>query len=463
MSQSHHSRGSLRRALSAASAGALLAALMPATVAGAQTADEPRDIDFVCQEPYGAEFDDLAEANAHFEAIVCAADYEIALGHADDTYRPSNSVRRDQMASFIVRLIETAGDEELDEGDEGFDDVHEDSEHAENINKLANIDVVEGFEDDTYRPRQSVTRDQMASFIRRAIAYLDNEDARDGSEPPAAGQDHFDDVGTTSPHHGAINALAEQSVVVGDGEGSYSPRNDVRRDQMGSFLMRGYDYAAEARLVESPGPDVFGAGTLFSDRIEVGFDDGVEVTEVEGFRVYTDEACATEFTHGVEHDGGGPIVDVELADELDAEDEYFFRLDARSVEGGEGFPNVPSECIELMGGPISGDDDDNGDEAEGPQVQGSSAFASDAIEVLFDTAVTVVDVEGFRVHTDDACSQEVAHGVEATGDGFFGLRVDLSDEMSGEDGHWLRVDAGTVEDGDGTANEESDCIEVQGS
>lgn len=461
MSATHSPRRSLRRALSLASAGALLLALAPAGVAGAQTPEEPRDIGFVCQEPYEAEFDDVGEDNTHFEPIVCAADYEIARGHPDDTYRPSNSVRRDQMASFVVRLIETAGDEELEEGDEGFDDVDEDSEHAANINKLVNIEVVEGFEDGTYRPRETVTRDQMASFIRRAIAYLDNEDARDDSAPPAAAE-QFDDIGSASPHYDAANALAAQRIVVGDGEGTYQPRNDVRRDQMASFLMRGYDYAAEARLVEAPGPEVVGAGTLASDRIEVGFDDGVEVTDVEGFRLYTDDACSEEFTHGAGHGGGGPFVDVELADAMDAEEDYFFQLDGYSVEGSEGFPNVPSECLDLSGGPISGDDD-GGDE-EGPQPEGASTFSGeDQIEVLFDTGVEVIDVAGFRVHTDDTCATEIAEGADFSGAGGFPtVQVQLSSEMTGEEGHWLRVEAGTVEDGDGTPNPESECLEIQG-
>ena len=364
MSEIHHPRWSRRRVLSATSAGVLLLALAPVTMASVDGPTEPRDTDFVCQEPYEDEFEDVADDNTHYENILCAAEHEVARGHTDGTYRPGNSVRRDQMASFIVRLIETAGNEELEEGDEDFDDVPEDNEHYENINKLAAIEVVEGFEDGTYRPRESVTRDQMASYIGRAISYLDNDDARDGSEPPAATDDHFEDVGTTSPHHGAISALAEQRIVVGDGEGTYNPRRDVRRDQMASFLMRGYDYAAEAGLVDPLGPSVMGAGTLSSDRIQVGFDDGVEVLEVTGFRVYGDEACAEQVAQGSAAQGGGPFVDVELTDDLTAGEDHWLALEGRSVENGDGYPNVPSDCIELLGGPLGGDDGDNGDNGD---------------------------------------------------------------------------------------------------
>jgi hypothetical protein len=357
-----------RRALSAAAASVLLVAAAPVTVAQDDDGIEPRDTSLVCQEPYESDFDDVSEANAHHDNILCAADHQIARGHADGTYRPANSVRRDQMAAFITRLIEQASGEELEEGDEDFDDVPDDNTHVADIRKLAAIDVVEGFGDGTYRPAQFVSRDQMASFIARAISYLDNEDARDGSEPPEADEDHFDDVGSESPHHAAINALAEQGVVAGDGAGTYRPRSDVRRDQMASFLMRGYDYAVQAGLVAPPLP--------------------------------------------------------------------------------------------LPNGDDNGDDGDNGDEAEGPSVMGAGQTGSDSIGVGFDTSVDVVDVSQFKVYGDEACETEVSAGTDSSGVGFF-ANVTLSAEL-GEGHDWLRVHAGAVEDGDGTPNADSDCIELQG-
>ena len=466
-----------RRALSAAAASLLLVAAAPVTLAQEDDTAEPRDTALVCQEPYESEFEDVSEDNTHHENILCAADHEIARGHTDGTYRPANSVRRDQMAAFITRLIEQATGDELEEGDEDFDDVPEDNTHVTEIRKLVNIDVVEGFRDDTYRPAEAVTRDQMASFIARAISYLDNEDARDGSEPPDADEDHFDDVGSTSPHYDAINALAEQAVVVGDGEGTYRPRSDVRRDQMASFLMRGYDYAVEAGLVAPPvplpngddgngdeeaeGPSVMGAGTTGSDSIGVMFDTAVEVVEVSGFKVYSDDACETVAAEGVDHGGFGNFVNVDLSAELEDGDDWF-RLDAGAVQDGDEVLNEQSGCFELNG-PASDDDDngdngDNGDDGEGPSVVGAGGTGSDSIGVMFDTAVEVVEVSGFKVYSDDACETVAAEGVDHGG--FLNaVNVDLSAEL--EDGDdWFRLDAGAVEDGDGTPNEASDCIEL---
>jgi hypothetical protein len=369
VAHTHAPRRSLRRTISVASVAALAMTALPAGLVAADEPNEPRDTDFACQEPYDAEFDDVSEDNTHFENILCAADFEIARGYLDGTYRPRNSVQRDQMASFVTRLIEQASGDELEEGDDDFDDVPEGNTHAENIRKLTNIDLVEGFGDGTYRPGQHVTRDQMASFIARAISYLDDEDAREGDEPPAAEEDHFDDVGEESRHHGAINALAEQGIVAGDGQGNYNPRNDVRRDQMASFLMRSYDYAIEAMLVFPPfldfiptpgngddgedaeGPSVMFAGAYMADRLFIAFDDEVEVLDPAGFKVYDDDACTSEVTDGFEAQAGGPFVDLLLTDELDDGD-HWFQLDAGAVEDGDGVANEVSDCDELQEFPL---------------------------------------------------------------------------------------------------------------
>jgi hypothetical protein len=371
---------SLRRSVSLAAAGALALTAAPGGVAAADEHDapEPRGTDFVCQEPYDSEddFDDVDEDNVHAENIWCAADYEIALGRSADTFGIRADVRRDQMASFIARWIEHATGEDLPEGDEDFDDVSEDNVHAENINKLAEAGIVLGRDADTYAPAANVNRDAMASFIARGISFLDNEDAQDGSEPPEDDTDYFDDVSEDNTHYEAINALAGQGIVAGDADGDYNPRNEVRRDQMPTFIMRGYDYAVEAGLVMSPllpgnggngddeeGPQAQQVGTLSPDRIQVFFDTAVTVLNEDGFQVFDDAACTNDFAQGTDTQGdGGPLIDVELSDSLDADTDYWFQLEEGAVEDGDEVQNVESDCLEVQGSPIIGGDGDDDDE-----------------------------------------------------------------------------------------------------
>jgi serine protease AprX len=206
---------------------------------------EPRETDRVCgpADDYDNPYSDVDSVNVHYRNILCMTDYGIAQGYPDDTYRPRRNVTRDQMATFITNMIEL--ERELPEGEDRFDDVDEDNPHHESINKLAEAGVVEGRTESTYAPRGRVTRDQMASFISRAIDYIHNGEV-DGSAPPAPEQSgHFSDVPEDNPHRDAIDAMYEQGVTIGYDEDTYGPRDHTRRDQMASFIMRTYDYVAE--------------------------------------------------------------------------------------------------------------------------------------------------------------------------------------------------------------------------
>ena len=367
-------RRGLRRATTLAAAMSLVAVPAGALAQVDDDAPEPRSTLFVCQPPYDSEddFDDVDDDNVHAENIWCAADYEIALGKADASiFDVDGDVRRDQMASFIVRWVEHATGEELDAGEDRFDDVADDNVHRENINKLAEAGITLGRDGDTYAPADPVARDAMASFIARGISFLDNEDAQDGSEPPEAEAHYFDDVDEDNVHADAINALAEQGVVGGDTDGDYNPMVEVRRDQMPSFIMRGYDYAVEAGLVTAPilpgngddgddgddqeGPQAQQVGTVASGQIQVFFDDAVTVLDAEGFRVFTDDTCQTQVAQGVEVQGdGGPLIDVTLSSDLDSDDDHWFQLDAGAVTDGDEVANVESDCLEVQGSPLLG-------------------------------------------------------------------------------------------------------------
>lgn len=111
--------------------------------------------------------------------------------------------------------------------------------HRSNVDCAALFDVVQGFEDSTYRPRLEVRRDQMASFIARTL------DAAGVALPQASGN-AFTDV-ASGPHLDNINRLAAAGIVeggpLGRPEAEFGPELHTRRDQMASFLVRAAGYA----------------------------------------------------------------------------------------------------------------------------------------------------------------------------------------------------------------------------
>lgn len=233
-------RGSLvgRRSRALMAVLALIAVLVPTVTPPAEAQDplEPRDITRACpisvQElrPYA----DTPSA-AHVGAIGCLSYYRIAEGRTEGSERifgAADGVTRGQMSSFIARTIEFLTEEEIPLTIGYEDDA---GEHQTNIRKLATYEVARGFDDGTFRPDEVVTREQMATFIARALEVILGEQLPEETV--------FEDIGPT--HAASIGKLAALGVVAGRSDGTFGPRQPVNRAQMSSFLARALDVAAE--------------------------------------------------------------------------------------------------------------------------------------------------------------------------------------------------------------------------
>ncbi|HDH03086.1 MAG TPA: hypothetical protein ENH15_02430, partial [Actinobacteria bacterium] len=100
--------------------------------------------------------------------------------------------------------------------------------HEENINAIAAAGITQGCSSVftwLFCPFNDVPRDQMASFIARAL------------DLPPASEDYFSDDNANT-HEAAINSLAEAGIAVGCEAGRYCPSETVSRAQMATFLFR---------------------------------------------------------------------------------------------------------------------------------------------------------------------------------------------------------------------------------
>jgi hypothetical protein len=165
----------------------------------------------------------------HAPAIEDLARRDVLLGDEDGAFRPRLALTRGQIASMIGRAF---GVEEVSET--RFTDVGG-SPHAGYVNALAERGIVRGYADDSYRPSQQVTRDQIAALLARWLE-LDLD--------PGA-QDAFTDI-TGNAHRTSINALAEVGIARGAGDGRYGPKHPLVRDQAASLLVRALDLAADS-------------------------------------------------------------------------------------------------------------------------------------------------------------------------------------------------------------------------
>lgn len=148
----------------------------PLPEADSPTLGQARDIDDACPagEVPDAGFADVDDTSAHGRAIDCVAWRDITQGIASGRYGPTVGVTRAQMASFLAAAITDAGGALPSSPPNAFTD-DDSSPHAPNIDRLAAAGIVKGQLDATYGPTQLVTRGQMATFLARTVAHLTGE------------------------------------------------------------------------------------------------------------------------------------------------------------------------------------------------------------------------------------------------------------------------------------------------
>ena len=211
----------------------------------------------VCPGPLPAPpFVDVDPEATHGRAIACLVDLGVTAGATSDAYQPGTEVTRGQLATFLARMLRASG-EVLDVPEDGrFSDL-EGSVHAPSAEALAAIGIVRGTASDRFDPGHPVRRDQLASLLVRLAEHLDDGASPlpppVGDDQVAAMS--FADVPEANVHRDAIARLATTGVVQGTSATTYAPAAGVTRAQLASFLLRTGELVADnGRLLAPSAP-----------------------------------------------------------------------------------------------------------------------------------------------------------------------------------------------------------------
>ena len=118
-------------------------------------------------DPDNPNFTDVSPAMQFYGYIEAIYAEGITTGYGDGTYRPDAPVNREQMAAFIARALALA--EAGDPDNPSFTDVSPGMQFFPYIEAIYSGGITTGYGDGTYRPRDTVTRGQMAAFLSRAL------------------------------------------------------------------------------------------------------------------------------------------------------------------------------------------------------------------------------------------------------------------------------------------------------
>ena len=127
------------------------------------------------QDRYGSVPSPFTDTNwpAAAESIGAISQVDITRGVGADRFDPYGAVPRWQMALFLTRTFEAAGNVLPIAVDQGFTDIGGVTAEARTaIDQLAMLGVTRGTGPATFSPDQTVTREQMASFVARLLEKI---------------------------------------------------------------------------------------------------------------------------------------------------------------------------------------------------------------------------------------------------------------------------------------------------
>ena len=109
-------------------------------------------------------FSDVDSSMWYNTAVSTLANMGIINGYSDGMFRPGNAITRAEFATIAARFTDYGYS-----GDAVFTDIYDNYWAAADINKIASLGWVTGYEDGSYHPNAQITRAEAITIINRVL------------------------------------------------------------------------------------------------------------------------------------------------------------------------------------------------------------------------------------------------------------------------------------------------------
>ena len=117
-------------------------------------------------------FTDVASTEWHNNAISTLANMGIISGDPDGSFRPDDSITRAEFTKIAVGFFDKAGDYV----DGTYEDVSASDWYADFIDAAVDLGLIEGYPDGTIRPNASITRAEACTIVNRTLGRVPDKD-----------------------------------------------------------------------------------------------------------------------------------------------------------------------------------------------------------------------------------------------------------------------------------------------
>ncbi|EHS58008.1 S-layer domain protein [Paenibacillus sp. Aloe-11] len=186
---------------------------------------------------------ELADIKGHWaeKAIDTFVKLQIIKGYGDGQFKPNGDITRAEFAMLISRAFDISG------GADHSAAMSDISSHwaKEAIEKLASAGVLGGYGDGTFKPNQTISREEMAIILSR-IVNLDGVDKEDS-------KGNFPDISIASPYAtNAIKDVAEAGIINGKSNGAFDPHGNATRAEALTIVLNALNLHPQVKnLVDS--------------------------------------------------------------------------------------------------------------------------------------------------------------------------------------------------------------------
>ena len=171
-------------------------------------------------------FIDIAPDAWYKDAIQYAYDNGLMTGVSATEFDPEATTTRAMIVSILARLEGVTTAQAA-----GFADVDDNEWYATAVNWAANVGVVNGYEDNTFRPNTAITREQLAAILMNYAAYK-GEDVSNRASLAT-----YTDQPSTWAEEAMSWAVAE-GLINGVTNDQLQPQGNATRAQVAAILQR---------------------------------------------------------------------------------------------------------------------------------------------------------------------------------------------------------------------------------
>src|SRR5699024_8671756 len=181
-----------------------------------------------------AGFSDVSKDNAHYDNIMKLSEQNVIQGYPDGTFQPWESVTRGQVAVMLKEALELEIPENVEDVLAVYSDVNPGERYAEEVAAVTAAGIFKGTDEGTFDRYSNITRQQMATALVEGLNLKDYDNGEDVEL-------NFDNI--SDSHANNVQVLANLGIT--NQTEDFRAYKDISRGAFSTFLVKAMDVTEE--------------------------------------------------------------------------------------------------------------------------------------------------------------------------------------------------------------------------